>query len=225
VVLLGVAHRGCVHRFAATRQSYATPLGTLPTDTALVDRLATRLPFDLLAGELAHRSEHSIELQAIWLRHLLGEVPTLPVLCGGMHDPLVRGESPADDPESHVFLVALGEELAAAGGHTLIVAGIDLSHVGPQFGDARPLAAADLEAVEDIDRSLLAAAAVRDPERLFAAWRRSRDASHVCGHAALYAAVALLGSGPQGAVQAYRQWTAPAGQGAVTFAAVTFAAA
>ena len=57
------------------RKSFATPLGGVPTDLEVTERLlaAYEGPDDLLAGEFHHRAEHSIEFQTVYLRALLGE--------------------------------------------------------------------------------------------------------------------------------------------------------
>ena len=72
VIMLGTDHYGS-DLFSLTRQNYATPFGVLPTDTAIVDRLATVIGEDAAyAGELRHRGEHSLELVAVWLHHMRG---------------------------------------------------------------------------------------------------------------------------------------------------------
>ena len=85
VIILGTDHAGGPGRFTLTRQNYATPLGTLPTDTGLVERLAEVLGEDAaFEEEVHHIGEHSVELAAVWLHYMAGGRPKtiLPVLCG-----------------------------------------------------------------------------------------------------------------------------------------------
>lgn len=118
VVILGTDHSAVDTGFTLTRKHFATPQGTLQTDTALVDRLLTAargtkgLAEALLRDEHHHRGEHAVEFQAVWLQHLLTrrgaeaatqrttEAPTtlaiLPILCGPMHDFIVAREGQQD---------------------------------------------------------------------------------------------------------------------------------
>src|SRR5581483_11404972 len=67
-VVFGTAHAGTDSaRFALTRKSYGTPLGTIDTDQELVERLVASYEGedDLFAGEVAHKGEHSIEFQMV----------------------------------------------------------------------------------------------------------------------------------------------------------------
>ncbi len=70
-IVLGTAHAGLDgHPFAATAKPFETPFGPLEVDREVLDAVARRAPTDLMAAELAHRSEHSIEFQAVWLQYL-----------------------------------------------------------------------------------------------------------------------------------------------------------
>ena len=62
----------------ATRKDFATPLGAAETDGELLDAVAARCSLDLFADEFAHRREHSIEFQVVWLQHVIGEVRIRP---------------------------------------------------------------------------------------------------------------------------------------------------
>ncbi|MCB0026034.1 MAG: AmmeMemoRadiSam system protein B, partial [Caldilinea sp.] len=122
VILLGTDHYGG-ELFTLTRQSYATPYGVLPTDTAIVDRLAAVLGEDeAFAGELRHRGEHSLELVAVWLHHMREgrPVPVVPILTGSFHGFMVNGDTPHADPRIAAALSVLAE--AATGKRTLVIA-------------------------------------------------------------------------------------------------------
>ncbi len=78
-IVFGTDHHSEGMPFSLTRQSYATPFGILPTDTAIVDELADAIGVEYAyAGELHHRGEHSIELAAVWLHHVRGGKPISP---------------------------------------------------------------------------------------------------------------------------------------------------
>jgi len=209
-VVFGTAHASPRRLFTLTRQSYATPLGTLPTDRTLVDRLARELGREeMLGDELCHKSEHSCELPMVWLAHLLGGRPfeVLPVLCSSI--------SHLDDPArgTRRFLEALRR--AVAGRQVCYVAGADLAHVGPQFGDPRPRSRAELAALASEDRATLSFVASGDPAAFHRDALRDDARRRLCGTAPIYAALRMAGVGAK--LIHYEQWSD--GTDAVTFAA------
>jgi len=225
VIVFGTDHNGTDWPFTLTRKSYETPLGAAPTDTALVEELLARLPDHaegLFADEIHHRTEHSIELQAVWLRHIFGAdaPPVLPVLCGSLHRAVTRRESPAADPRVAGFLDAL--RAATAGRRILIVAGADLAHVGPRFGDG-PMRAPDRQRVADDDRLALDAAGRRDADGFFGSIAALDDKNRICGLAPIYHSLAFIGrEGRQGTLIDYDQCKADdSGTSFVSIAAMT----
>ncbi len=193
VILLGTDHYGA-DPFTLTRQNYATPYGVLPTETAVVDRLAAVLGEEAaFAGELRHRGEHSLELVAIWLHHMRQgkPVPVVPILTGSFHNFMVNGDTPHADPHIAAVLEVLAG--AAAGKRTLIVASGDLAHVGPAFGGA-PLDNRARRVLRAADDELVAAMREGDAGAFFASIRRVRDRNNVCGVAPIYLTLRLLGA-------------------------------
>ncbi len=76
------------------------PARRAPVDRDFVEALAKRARQDCFGSELAHRVEHSIELQAVFLRHLFADRagrPIVPVLASFAHEAMHRGERPDDD--------------------------------------------------------------------------------------------------------------------------------
>ena len=68
-VVLGTGHTSR-NLFTTTRKVFETPLGDLEVDSTFVDRLAAYAPQDLFADEIAHKNEHSIEFQVVFLKYL-----------------------------------------------------------------------------------------------------------------------------------------------------------
>lgn len=234
-VIFGTSHTGTAPleggggrppRFALTAKDFATPLGTVPTDRELLERLqrAYRGPDDLFAGELHHRHEHSIEFQTVWLAHLfLGRRPVriLPILCGGLDD---LGGPARRDEGLRAFHGALAEVLAAYRPEQVaFVAGIDLAHVGAQF-DAPPLSLPELQAVEEQDRLTMdLTVRARDPDLVHDDIRRDGDPRSICGHAPLVSLLLALDGEPlQGELLHYGRWYD--GQSAVSFASAVLSA-
>ena len=76
VILLGTDHFSEGMPISLTSQDYCTPYGRLEVDPDAVQQLASEIgEEDAFQGELHHRSEHSIELAAVWLQHILGDHP------------------------------------------------------------------------------------------------------------------------------------------------------
>jgi hypothetical protein len=195
VILVGTDHYGS-DLITLTRQHYATPYGTLPTDQALVDRLAAVVgEEEAYRGELRHRGEHSLELVAVWLHHMRAgnPVPVVPILAGSFYRFLADGSAPEEHPALAGLLAILGD--AAARRRTLVVASGDLAHVGPAFGGA-PLDAAARARVHAADHALIHAMAGGNSRAFLEAIRWEEDRNNVCGVAPIYLTMRLLGDRP-----------------------------
>ncbi len=191
--MFGTDHYGS-DPFTLTRQSYATPYGTLPTATDIVDRLAAVIGEDAAyAGELRHRNEHSLELVSVWLHHLAGRRPVevVPILVGGFHGYIGNGHQPRQDALPENVIATL--RAATAGRRVVVVASGDMAHVGPAFG-GEPLDAAGKQALQVADKELIGHMAAGDAEGFFGAIRRVRDRNNVCGVAPIYLTLRLLGA-------------------------------
>ena len=221
-VILGTCHAGMSDPFAVTLKPYDTPLGPAAVDRDFYEALARRAGQDLLASEPAHRAEHSIEFQAVMLQSLLGgrrPFTILPVLASYLNEAVWAGTEPEADPRVPRFLDALRETVAASSRRVCLVAGVDLAHVGPRFGDPDPNTEASLAIVEREDRVMLESVVAGDARGFFAQVAADRDARRICGLSPIYSLLRILPEAP-GRLIEYRQWPDP--EGAVTFCAVSF---
>jgi AmmeMemoRadiSam system protein B len=221
-VVLGTCHAGMPDPFAVTLKPYDTPLGAVPVDHEFYDALSRRAGQDLLASEPAHRAEHSIEFQAVMLQHIVGRrrpFAILPVLASYLHESLWSGGDPEGDPRVPRFVDALRETMAASSRRVCLVAGVDLAHVGPRFGDPKPNTAPSLEQVEREDRAMLESVVGVDARGFYAGVAADQDARRICGLSPIYTLLRLLPEA-RGRLLRYAQWPDP--QGAVTFCAVVF---
>jgi len=217
VVLLGTGHslRGAF--FSITSKNFVTPLGTVTTDKAAIERLRDTGGELLCPHDLDHRHEHSLEFQLIFLQYLFGEEFTLvPLLCGSFQLLLNTVSRPADIPEIARFLQSV-RELIQEDSTTLLVAGVDLSHIGLKFGHGQP--ASDLiEQAKVHDQRLLAALSRGDVQEFWEESLRVEDRYHVCGLSALACLLELTGPA-QGHILGYDFWQEEPTQSAVSFAA------
>jgi AmmeMemoRadiSam system protein B len=217
-IVFGTDHVGMGPPFTLTHKHYDTPLGTVPTDSELVQALEDAPELRtarLRKDELHHRSEHSIEFTAVLLRHALGPARTfhmLPVLCGSLHRHLRAGSEPAADPIVSAFHRVLAERVV--GRRVCYVAAADLAHVGPRFGDAHPYGVAERTALARADETLLALCQRGDARAFFAEVGRDGDARRVCGVAPIYHTLRLCGA-TNGELLSYEQCAADDDHGSV----------
>ncbi|MFO0556064.1 MAG: AmmeMemoRadiSam system protein B [Polyangiaceae bacterium] len=225
VLVLGTCHVGMRSPFAFTKKRWDTPLGAMHADSAFIDRVAARARVDLFADEYKHRGEHSIEFQLVFLRHLFGERPLsiVPILCG-LGRAQALGLDPRRERESEVVLGALEEELAAHPERYLVVAGADLAHVGPRFGDPRALDERGRARLEARDRASIRALLGRDAAGFFADVVSDASERRVCGTGPLYTLLRALDAlGPtRGHALEYTQHVDPDEGSIVSYVAAAF---
>jgi len=221
-IILGTCHAGMADPFAATLKAFDTPLGPAPVDHDFFDALERRYGGGLLASEAAHRAEHSIEFQTVMLRHLLGKrrpFTILPVLASYVHEAVWARGDPEADPRVPRFIDGLLETMAASGRKTCLIAGVDLAHVGPRFGDPEANTDDSLAAVAAEDRSMLDAVLAGEPTSFYASVAHDGDRRRICGLSPIYTFLRAL-PGVRGRLIRYSQWPDP--EGAVTFCAAAF---
>ncbi len=190
VVILGTNHFGTASGVCGCDKGFETPLGRSDVDAGLLASLRENLGNEdaerLFEHRYDHEREHSIELQVGWIQHVFGprdDGGHVPVFAALVHDP-ARNNGDSYDGDGlafQPFVDAMRKTLAALPGKTLIVSSADLSHVGPQFGDQKPLAGDEQEVVAarnsvlQHDREMLELFASGKPEEMVAsmAWQQN----------------------------------------------------
>ncbi len=209
VIILGTNHFGMGTGVVGCDKSYETPLGLCELDAEFLGRLKTNLGSGNTAKLLAHRydheREHSIELHIPWIQHVFGgtngNAPK--VFAALVHDPLAKGGKSYDDQglDFDPFLDALKKTIAESPGKTLIVASVDLSHVGASFGDQTPIAGDSDEAkgfrdrVINHDREMLMLVAQGKTEELLTAMAWQQNPTRWCSLGALTATLKATDAG------------------------------
>jgi len=226
--VLGTCHAGMQSAFAFTKKSFATPLGTLRADPVISDRVAARAKVDVYRDEYKHKGEHSLEFQMVFLAHLLGEdglaqARVVPILCG-LGRAQARRADPTSDDESERIVRALEDEVASLDGEAFIVAGADLAHVGPRFGDSSRLDATGRSALEARDLETCNHLEVLDSRRFFAHATEDLDERRVCGVGPLYtiARLARAAGAEQGSMLGYSQCVDRVEGSVVSYASMAF---
>ena len=223
-ILLGTSHLPTKKYFVLTRKDFITPFGPLSTDQTIMGRLEEELGRDFFADELVHRNEHSLEFQAVYLHYLFDSKRTItivPILCGSYHNIITRHMNPRGVEEIALFLGNLKKILREDQRRICVVAGADLAHVGPQFGDPFRVSSAVMHELKVKDLAMLDHVADGDAQAFFEYIMRENDQRKICGLPPIYALLSLLEEG-KGTLCKYSQWRDHEGNGAVTFASMVF---
>lgn len=222
-ILLGTCHAPMRRPFTICAKTFATPLGPLEPDTDALRKLASASRFDVEEEQYLHKSEHSLEFQAVFLRHLLGDRPAriVPVLCG-LGQAQARGEDPAGDGAAESFVEALCELVEERRDRVLLVAGADLAHIGPRFGDPRPLDGAQRRRLEARDKTSIGRALAGDALGFFEHVVEDLGTRRVCGVGPIYTLLRALPGAARGEELHYAQCVDPNEGSIVSHASIGF---
>ena len=206
VIILGTAHQPIRNRFAVCAKNFAIPGGIIKYDTEITERIIEecRLVADFTLDTFAHRLEHSIELQLVWLRHIWGDnFRIVSVLTGPVAEYVHAPEKAQDDRQLSAMITALRATLRH-GGVTLL-ASADLSHIGPRYDDTRRVTPDFLRETENADREYLTALKTAPALESLRVLQRHSDQYHICSIGCLYVFRAVL-EDVAGRLLGYRLW-------------------
>jgi AmmeMemoRadiSam system protein B len=231
-ILLGTSHCGGQNPFILTAKDFETPLGMVETDKEFVRRLEQACGDGLFADEFLHRGEHSIEFQVVLLKYAaqlraaLAREPErpfkiVPILVSSFHSSVLRGTLPERDDAVQKFLSALRELADKETRRVCFVAGVDLAHVGKEFGDEEPVTEDFLKWVESEDHKLIDRLAALDAPGFFGEIAKDQDKRKICGFSPLYSLIHLL-DGTAGDHLKYSQAFTRETGSAVTFTSMIF---
>ncbi|MFA6092697.1 MAG: AmmeMemoRadiSam system protein B [Elusimicrobiota bacterium] len=226
IVALGVAHVSPDSPWTLTAKDYETPYGPMKASAELFAEFKDLLWYDPCKDEWAHRKEHSLEFQALWLKSLWRDAapPWLPILTSSF-ERFCPKNAPSSVQTMETAIEAIGRRLAerAKTQRILVLAAVDLAHVGPKFGDELKLDDALRKKVEAEDRATLEKAFALDADAFYLSSAVEGSWRHVCGSSALYTALRWMKAlgAKQGKLLRYGQADDPAG-GIVSFSASIF---
>jgi AmmeMemoRadiSam system protein B len=227
IVALGVAHMTPNSPWVLTHKDYETPYGPMALSDEIYRDVQSALWYDGPADQWAHRTEHSLEFQALWLKYLWRDKtpPWVPILCSSF-DRFCPDRAPSTIATIEDGINKIGEKLKArqaAGQTIMILAGVDLSHVGPRFGDEEKLGPELEKKVEEADRVSLAHALKGDADAMYLSVVEGGHWRKWCGLSAVYTSLRLArilsGKTPESRLLTYGQAPDPMG-GLVSFTSV-----
>ncbi len=156
-------------------KDFETPLGRVSCDRKWLNALEKKLG-NLSGDVLAHRTEHSIEFQVLFLQYLLGsEFRLVPVL--------VASPSPA---EKNFFETLATEISALCDEETYFVAGVDFCHLGLRYGDPKPTGEPEKKEALLFDHKLLIKVINLEAEALYHTLLEDGQRYKVCGFGPLF---------------------------------------
>lgn len=222
-IILGVAHNPAPNLYTLTDKDFDTPLGPARADKAAAARLRELVGADKLDGEYAHKLEHSVEFQTVFLKYIHRDdhdFTILPILCGSIDDGLAEsGEAPILIPEVRDFCAALKTLIEETDRRVCVIAGVDLSHVGRKFGDEQGIDDLRADLVRTADLRMLGHVEEGDAEAFFDHFRPDQNARNVDAVSAVYSMLNVIGPG-KGELLHYDQYRENETDSMVTYASV-----
>jgi AmmeMemoRadiSam system protein B len=223
IFVLGTSHAPMRQPFAICDKPFATPLGSMSPDREAIAWLASRSRFDVKEDEYLHKGEHSLEFQIVFLRHLVQTRPVriVPILCG-LRRVVSEAVDPFTDPETESFLDALREIVERRGDRAFVVMGADFAHIGPRFGDPRPLDASARDALAKRDQESITRILANDASGFYDHVREDLDTRRVCGLGPIYTGLRVLPASTRGDMLHYAQCVDPQEGSIVSHASIAF---
>jgi AmmeMemoRadiSam system protein B len=216
-VILGTGHEPLLQHFALSRKDFETPLGLVSANNDFIDELTSRCTLDLFADEFAHRREHTIEFQTVFLKMLLPQIRIVPILCSfGVEELEQRNEAVS------TLVRSLRETLDGYPQPVCLLASVDLAHIGLRYGDQFRPDAGTVREIKHADHHLLETMETADAEGFASILVSQRNRRRICGLPPLYVMLKTLEGTVEGKLLHYDH-TEVDGEGSfVTFASMAF---
>jgi AmmeMemoRadiSam system protein B len=220
LVIIGTAHAGLEGLFALTDKDFETPLGIVPVDRPIVDRLRVLVP-EYFSEDIAHLAEHSIEFQLPFVQTNTGSTAPLaivPILCSfsamSLSDPSVR--SSVDR-----FVGALREAISASGKTACVIAAGELAHLGMRYGDTAPPTDFSFHRSMQYDLEMLKYVEDLKPEEFAGYIQKEKDQRRISGFSPIYCLLRLIDA-EKGEVLRYDRGITDQYNSTVTYASMAF---
>ncbi|HSA65443.1 MAG TPA: AmmeMemoRadiSam system protein B [Nitrospira sp.] len=220
LVIIGTAHAGLEGLFAVTDKDFETPLGIVPVDRPIIERLKTLVP-EYFSEDLAHLTEHSIEFQLPFVQTNTGAsatIPIVPVLSSfsamSLSDPSVRATVDR-------FLAAMREAVSASGKTACVIAAGELAHLGMRYGDSAPPTDFSFHRSMQYDLEMLKYVEDLKPEEFAGYIQKEKDQRRISGFSPIYCLLRLI-EAEKGQVLRYDRGITDQYNSTVTYASMAF---
>jgi hypothetical protein len=222
-VILGVGHSLSEDFVSCLDKDFDTPLGSMRVNSAFIGRLAENFGESVCAQPEAHRNEHSVEFQSLFIARLFAgrpEVTAVPILLS-FPETVWKADHPKfNGARVERFIEALKKTADECDSKVVYVASVDFSHIGRRFGDNQALDDSELSRIERDDMKLIERVQAADLDGFMKEIQKVNGANKVCGFPALFAMMGVIGTA-KGRLLGYRQSVEGDRENVVTFAAMT----
>lgn len=195
-ILIGTSHKYSKLTFHLTKKDFNSPLGTLKCDKHFITSIAEKHGIERsFENEFLHKNEHSLELQLPFLKRQITIPKIAPILVGSFYKFLQSKVNPQDDEEYESFINALCESVEnkrAEGNSLCFIAGVDMAHIGQEFGDSKRLSPEFLVEVKHQDQIYLDTILSQDKQSLFEHIKHDNDARRICGFPTMYTILDIM---------------------------------
>ncbi|MFP6721554.1 MAG: AmmeMemoRadiSam system protein B [Candidatus Poribacteria bacterium] len=221
-VILGVKHAGFQGLFTTTEKDFETPLGETKTNREFLDLLQNDYAFNLLEDEFAHKNEHSIELQVVFMQAVFeNNYEIVPIICGSFDQELIEGKNPDQLDEVQQFIGKLRSAIKKIDRKVCLIASVDGSHMGDRFGDSLPIDESLLKRIQYDDLELLRYIENLDVSRFLNRIQVTRNQNRVDGVCPIYVLLETLQPSSSKLLK-YDQSVESEANSVVTFASMGF---
>lgn len=168
IVIFGVAHQGLSKNLSLLPIPFETPLGLVQIDEEISKKFIEEFGSPDSFEVISHMREHSIELQIIFLQYFIKEEFTIvPILVDG-HRGSFEGYKKFFD-----YLISRKD--------IFFIAGIDLSHIGPRYGDDFPATEDFMEKIKGEEKEVFSCVINKDREKFENFYREKSGLLRICG--------------------------------------------
>ena len=221
VVIFGTSHYASSDYFMFTEKDFETPFGVVETDKDIINQLKTISNGNIRFDELAHKNEHSIELQLVFLQYLFGnKFKILPILVGSFHNFVQTDTLPKEDEHFQELIRKVKDVVIQSGKKTVYIASVDFAHIGRKFGDDFD-ASPELEILREEDKMLINHLVNFEADEFFKTVAKNNDRRKICGLSPIYS-VLKMNKFRESKFLEYNQWDETETKSAVSFASIAF---
>ena len=223
-VILGTGHSGLNNLYSILEKDFSTPYGTVAYDRKFTERFKSKYNNFNSADLLTHKREHSIEFQVVFLQHVLRQVrdfTIVPILCSFSHFMLDAQHFEREKKIVDDFSKTLRETIAESRGRVCVIASVDLSHIGPRYGDDSSPDDNFMTAVRKADQSVLEKTRTLDQNGFLDIFAENDDRFRVCGFSPIYTLLKSLDA-KKGQLLDYADAIVDTQKSVVTFASMIF---
>jgi AmmeMemoRadiSam system protein B len=223
-VILGTGHLGLTNLYSVLEKDFETPFGRAKCDLEFIKLLESNYQGDFKSELLTHKTEHTIEFQILFLQYLYQDkvdFTFVPILCSFSYDFVNPEQCPRESKIVADFSSALKKTISRYDKRVCLIASVDLSHVGPRYGDQNKPDLHFLAQVKEADRELLRHIENSDGEGFYRCIEKHEDRFQVCGFAPVYTLLQTV-EAKRGKLLNYSKTKVDPQNSTVTFASMVF---